>query len=374
MEFNFNIFLIVVESIVAAQCFFVGLLFLVNQNNKGNKFLGIYLIIRSLNFVNLITSQVSPEYSISIFYVSTSLYGPLLILYLYNQLNIEKSNLFISGLLVIPFLISVAWFSVVMDLNGIDNMFMGMRDIPVDTIYTLLICYAFYLISNTEKKLDEHLRSKIKYLWLKALFAIAFFQMIFYYSVLMLFDLGLLSLSNWFLFSYLVFVIVFINGLIFVGFKYPDIIIGTRQIKDRLQENPENKYSYSDLTKEEASQIIKRLEEVVIKEQLYKNPDLKLEDVAYKIAKIPKDVSQTVNQYLNKNFKEYINDIRITTASELLIDPEKEDWRISDVMYEVGFNSKSSFNTYFKKRFEMTPKQFKKRPNEYSPSTNKVSK
>jgi AraC-like DNA-binding protein len=45
---------------------------------------------------------------------------------------------------------------------------------------------------------------------------------------------------------------------------------------------------------------------------------------------------------------------------ELLGDPEKREVTVLEVLYEVGFNSKSSFNTVFKKQTSMTPTQYRR--------------
>lgn len=356
MEFSFRLFVLIIEGAITVQCFVIGLIFLVSRENVGNRYLGAYLLLRSFNFLNIILSEFGSEYSTDIFYITTGFYAPLLLFYLFDQLGIKKSIFDKFLILLLPFAVSSYWFLHKTDFTIITDTFQGMRDLPVDLVYALIMGYALYLIYQSEKRILDHRKSKIKYLWLKALFIMPLGHVILYYSVLVLFDLGSLTLI-----IYLIFVIVFINGFIIVGFKYPDLITGPANLKTRLQENPENKYAYSDLTDEEAYQIVEKLHNIIVREELYKDTDIKLEDVAYKIAKIPKDVSQTVNQYLNKNFKEYINDIRIESAAKILSDSSKEDWRILDVMYEVGFNSKSSFNTYFKDKYGMTPRQYRKK-------------
>ena len=89
-------------------------------------------------------------------------------------------------------------------------------------------------------------------------------------------------------------------------------------------------------------------------------PDITLEMLANEL-KIPaKNLSITLNRQFNKNFYEFINDYRIEEAKLLLVAEENKDKTITEIYLEVGFNSKSVFNTFFKKSVGLTPSQFRK--------------
>ncbi len=75
----------------------------------------------------------------------------------------------------------------------------------------------------------------------------------------------------------------------------------------------------------------------------------------------PKLLSQAINEGLGKNFFEFINRYRIEEAKRLLTDPADKKITVLEVLYQVGFNSKSSFNTVFKKQTGLTPSEFKKK-------------
>ena len=64
---------------------------------------------------------------------------------------------------------------------------------------------------------------------------------------------------------------------------------------------------------------------------------------------------------MGQHFYDLINRYRIEEAARLLTDPEDEKITILEVLYQVGFNSKSSFNTLFKKYMGMTPTEFRNR-------------
>jgi len=55
-----------------------------------------------------------------------------------------------------------------------------------------------------------------------------------------------------------------------------------------------------------------------------------------------------------------ISNIRIEEAKRLLTNPKDKKITVLEVMYEVGFNSKSSFNTLFKKYTGVTPSEIKR--------------
>ena len=61
-----------------------------------------------------------------------------------------------------------------------------------------------------------------------------------------------------------------------------------------------------------------------------------------------------------KNFYNFINEFRIEAAKEILQDPSSKGKNILQIAYEVGFNSKSAFNTYFKRLTGKTPSAYRK--------------
>jgi AraC-like DNA-binding protein len=91
------------------------------------------------------------------------------------------------------------------------------------------------------------------------------------------------------------------------------------------------------------------------------DPDLTLEQLALQVKLRPKLLSQAINEGLGKNFFEFINRYRIEEAKRLLTDPADKKITVLEVLYQVGFNSKSSFNTVFKKQTGLTPSEFKKK-------------
>jgi AraC-like DNA-binding protein len=91
----------------------------------------------------------------------------------------------------------------------------------------------------------------------------------------------------------------------------------------------------------------------------YLEPELTLEDLASKLSLKPRVLSQAINEILGQNYYDFINRYRIEEASRLLTNPKDEKITILEVLYEVGFNSKSSFNTLFKKYKGLTPTEFR---------------
>lgn len=120
------------------------------------------------------------------------------------------------------------------------------------------------------------------------------------------------------------------------------------------------KYEYSTLTSQELSKHGQKLIEYLKKEKPYTNSDLKLQDIALFLKLPPHQISQIINTELKCNFYTLINKYRIDQAKSQLIDSGKQHLNIIEIAYEVGFNSKSAFNTAFKKNTGLTPTQYKK--------------
>lgn len=106
---------------------------------------------------------------------------------------------------------------------------------------------------------------------------------------------------------------------------------------------------------------VDKLEQAMEQDKLFLNPNLSFERLAEKLDIPVKDLSTTINRHYQVNFYEYINHYRIQEAKRMLEDPKQSHRSITDIFYDAGFNSKSVYNTLFKKKFNMTPSQFRKK-------------
>ncbi|MBN2103157.1 helix-turn-helix transcriptional regulator [bacterium] len=118
-----------------------------------------------------------------------------------------------------------------------------------------------------------------------------------------------------------------------------------------------DKYTMSESQKNDYYQRLLR----IMKEQKpYLVPELSLNDLS-KITDIPpRFLSRIINESLNRNFYDFVNRYRIQTSQKYFQDPEKKDMTILEILYEVGFNSKASFNTAFKRYTGMTPTHYRR--------------
>jgi AraC-like DNA-binding protein len=106
--------------------------------------------------------------------------------------------------------------------------------------------------------------------------------------------------------------------------------------------------------------IAQGLQDLVEKEKIYLDPLLSLDRLA-KTLQVPSHyLSQYLNRELKKTFNEWVNAHRIEECKRLIGDPDQQDTTIQSLMYQVGFNSKSTFHTAFKKSTGMTPTQYRK--------------
>lgn len=103
-----------------------------------------------------------------------------------------------------------------------------------------------------------------------------------------------------------------------------------------------------------------RLLEYMEAEQPYLNPGLSLRGLADLVEIHPNHLSWLLNQKLNRNYNEFINHYRVEHFKQLLGDPENSNISLIGLAYESGFNSKTVFNTYFKKETGMTPSDYLK--------------
>ena len=115
------------------------------------------------------------------------------------------------------------------------------------------------------------------------------------------------------------------------------------------------KYSKSGLSEEMAVSLHQELNWLMEREKLYTESELSLSDLAARLSVHPNYLSQLINEKEGKNFYDYINTLRIEEFKRLVALPENQRYTILSLAYEFGFNSKSSFNRFFKKATGQSP-------------------
>jgi AraC-like DNA-binding protein len=122
-----------------------------------------------------------------------------------------------------------------------------------------------------------------------------------------------------------------------------------------------DKYKSSPLSDTDAHKLLERLEQHMIINKPFIDQDLSLKGLAISLHISERHLSQIINKYKNQNFSEYINYHRVQYAMELLKRPVNIKKTMFSILLESGFNSKTSFNTSFRKIANCTPIEFKKK-------------
>lgn len=120
----------------------------------------------------------------------------------------------------------------------------------------------------------------------------------------------------------------------------------------------EEKYRTNKISVEECKRLAEKLEIVMHREKPYTNPNLKIADLAVSIGTSSHTLSYLFNQYLNRNYYDYINDYRIAEFKRLVEKDEYAKYTLSALAELCGFSSRASFFRYFKKATNITPNEY----------------
>jgi len=154
------------------------------------------------------------------------------------------------------------------------------------------------------------------------------------------------------------FIILFlILWMFYKGLKQPRIFIGITQSDELLVVGNQNHFKDN---MEEVQKELDLINRYVEEEKPFTDSDLSLNQLADGLGMSARRLSYLINHYFHMNFMSFINHHRIEMAKNRFQNPKDSYETILEVMYDVGFNSKSSFYTLFKEKTGVTPTQFRK--------------
>lgn len=162
--------------------------------------------------------------------------------------------------------------------------------------------------------------------------------------------------------------LVYLVGIFFMAYfslKQKEIIPLNKEEKKEIDvlvnetsdlKSNQKKLISDDELKEMKSNLIQVMEH----KKPFLDPELSLFKLASQLNISTHLLSYIINKGCNENFYQFINTYRIEEAKKMIQDSNMEHLSLMGIAFEVGFNSKTVFNTTFKKHTNQTPSEFKK--------------
>lgn len=356
----------------------VGLFKSKKGSHSANKILAFLLLVIAIICLDyfVVISSLYKSYP-HLIYISAVLWflvGPLIFLYIFKQLNPQKTLSLWHILHFVPAVIALTQIFQFYFLSGAAKLSYFEQTISVssdgnslwDLSYAIqIIIYviiSYFFVRKYESEYKEIFSGEhfIHIHWLKYLLGVfSAYLLIDFVFAKVATQLNLTSVINvymnisLFLISSVIFAIGFLS-LNFPESLFPDI----QKDKKRNDEISKAKYDTSGLNELKKDEILEKLEKVIIDERPYLNSELKLKDLSNLSGISSHNISQVLNQKLGTKFYDYINRFRIEEAKKLLIDPKYSNYSILSIVMEVGFSNSASFYRAFKKFTNQTPTQF----------------
>ena len=292
------------------------------------------------------------------------LYGPLIYFYTLYTIDERRKFRFKDLIHFVLFFVGFFIFLKIYHLNPIafkQEILNGISSFnqPTESFVIFLFVYAhffFYLFLSYRmlKKAIRNFKDHYSYpvlqwlqkllLALSAILALALISSVFQF-------IGAQFYFNASLIIILLIMVILIGRLIFKTLEQKSSMLPTLLGK---------KYSGSDLKDVEASEIEAKIIQALQNDERYLDPELSLEQLSESIGISKRKVSQVINERMGKSFFDLINTYRIEKAKYIFKESQDKKLTVLEVLYAVGFNSKSSFNTQFKNRTGLTPSKFQK--------------
>lgn len=148
---------------------------------------------------------------------------------------------------------------------------------------------------------------------------------------------------------------------LFQPIRFPQSAVETEApVNQTVPQESTRKYQKSPLPADRSQIYADQLNQLMTRQERYRDGQLTLPQVANELAIAPHALSQVLNQTLGVSFYDYINGHRVGAVKQALVDPRKRHLTILALAFEAGFESKAAFNNAFKKQTGLTPTQYRR--------------
>ena len=328
--------------LAASQSLFLSVFHLFDKKKEfGNVLLGVYFLAISLRIVKSVLwvyVDTTPLWLINLGFFAHAISAPVLLLYCFSFVFQSKWSHW-NFLHIAPCIILLINVNV-LTLEGF--WYQGAYSILLiyQLVYTLgaVAAVGIGLIIYRDK---IGLR-KADWIWIMLLVSGTLFLQLAYFSN---YILGLTP--------YLLGPIIYAAFIYFISFfawRNPQI----------FKTSTVRKYKHIRVSEKNLQHYLSKIHLLMKSEHPYLDSDYTIKQLASRLNVPTYLLSYLLNEGYSKSFPEFINGYRIEKAKALLSDPEFHHIKISNVAYECGFNSLSSFNAAFKNNAGQTPSQYKK--------------
>ena len=365
--------------IISILSLFIGLLFAAflftakTKNRLSNQIFGVFLFLSAIDniFISKILGDnfggLSRIISLGVF-----LHLPVFYLYIvsvcYSDFKLKTRHLLhVIPYLIVNLLVLTNFYGVNPDSKII--LFPNISDALKNSfihifVHLQVVCYlvAVFIVLKRAKTiyLENYANSTISfYKWL--------FQLTVVISILHAFAIlkNIYKFSDYETFYYWTRIILVLTELIIFcwyvlkALNTPNLFKSVDS-KLKLTSNLITEREGDSIKKDPINNEVEALKNYMIKEEPFLDSSLTMQDLANQMHLNVRDASILINHTIGQHFFDFVNEYRIEKAMRILENPLNNKQTVLEILYEVGFNSKSSFNTAFKKYTGTTPTLYRK--------------
>lgn len=167
------------------------------------------------------------------------------------------------------------------------------------------------------------------------------------------------SYKFWIIFVIISIIIYFsANKLLHTYKLLKDKVSGMTNSAANKDNKTDEKYKYTKITEAECKVVCEKLYAYIETKKPFSNPELKIVDLAQALNCSSHTLSFIFNQYLTKNYYDFINEYRIKEFKRLVSGTESSKYTLTALAEQCGFSSRASFFRSFKKLTGITPNEY----------------